>query len=145
MNEPRVIPVGTVLAPMENPKPRPRPDAPPAGRGDGRSAPPPKRTAGRGAAIKKRFSLLNGFADRAMATLTRAEIAAWVGLYRHAAPDGTVCASVGDLARRGGCSERAMRTALADLRRKGLLKRLKRGTLAGGPSVWRLGLPELPE
>ena len=88
------------------------------------------------------FALLNAFIDSALAEVGRAELAAWLILYRHAKPDGTVTASVGDLARRAGCTGRTMQTALAKLQSRGLVLRLKRGTLIGGPSIWRLLTPE---
>lgn len=103
----------------------------------------PKRSGG--SAVKRRFALLNWFADEGMRALRRrSEIGAWLGLYRHAKPDGTVSASVADLARRAGCSDRAMGDALRRLRQLGYVERIKRGTLAGGPSVWRLGIPDEP-
>ncbi|MBI4717164.1 MAG: helix-turn-helix domain-containing protein [Planctomycetes bacterium] len=86
--------------------------------------------------------MLNAFIDFALRELGRAELAAWLILYRHAKPDGIVTASVADLARRAGCTPRTMQTALKRLRSRQLLRRLKRGTLAGGPSIWRLATPE---
>lgn len=104
---------------------------------------PPKRKPGkRASAVRQRFGLLNAMLDRALPRLTRTELAAWLLLYRHAKPDGTVTASVGDLARRAGCCVRSMRYALKRLHAAGLVRRLKRGTLAGGPSVWRLMPPD---
>lgn len=102
------------------------------------------RSAGkRGGAVRRRFALLNAVADTALPLLKgRADFAAWLLLYRHAGPDGTVTASVADLARRAGCCESAMRRGLKRLQSAGLVERLKRGTLAGGPSVWRLLTPE---
>jgi len=85
---------------------------------------------------------LNAFIDGELPRRTRAELAAWLLLYRHAKPDGIVTASVADLARRAGRDESAMRRALKRLREAGLVDRIKRGTLAGGPSVWRLLTPE---
>jgi predicted transcriptional regulator len=86
---------------------------------------------------------LNAVADTALPLLrARTDFAAWLVLFRHAKPDGTATASVADLARRAGCCESAMRRALKRLRVAGLVERLKRGTLAGGPSVWRLLTPE---
>jgi len=136
--EPRIIPPGEVLPPME---PGRGPTRGPS-RGAEPTGPKPKRKPGRrGNAVRRRFRLLNAFLDRALPHLTRAAITAWLLLYRHAKPDGTVSASVADLARRAGCCESAMRRALKRLPLAELVERLKRGTLAGGPSVWRLLTP----
>ncbi len=104
----------------------------------------PKRATGkRRGVVRRRFALLNAVADTALPRLkSRTDYAAWLLLYRFAKPDGTATASVADLARRAGCCESAMRRGLKRLQSAGLVERLKRGTLAGGPSVWRLLTPE---
>lgn len=138
MNEPRIIPVGEESPPME---PADRP-ACCSGQSANNAEPKPKRSAGqRAGAVRRRFGLLNTFIDWALPRLCRTDVAAWLLLFRHAKPDGTVAASVADLAQRAGCQERAMRNALRRLQATGLVRRLKRGTLAGGPSVWRLLTP----
>ncbi len=110
-------------------------------RRDGKGA--PKRPAGKRGAVRRRFGLLNAFLDRSVPLVeSRAGLAAWMLLYRHAKPDGIVTAAVSDLARRAGCCESAMRRALKRLQSAGLVERIKRGTLAGGASVWRLLTPE---
>jgi len=97
----------------------------------------------RRAAVLRRFALLNAVADTALPRFRgRAELAAWLILYRHAKPNGTAKASVADLARRAGCCESTIKRALERLRRGGLVERVKRGTLAGGSSVWRLLTPD---
>lgn len=139
MTDPRIIPPGEVLPPMDlGERPARR-----NGRRSTEAEPPPKRKPGRGGGtVRRRFALLNAFIDGELPQRTRAELAAWLLLYRHAKPDGIVTASVADLARRAGRDESAMRRALRRLREAGLVERLKRGTLAGGPSVWRLLTPE---
>ena len=104
----------------------------------------PKRKAGKGGGkAGRRWKLLNAVVDKALPLFKgRAALAAWVVLFRHAKADGIVKASVADLARRAGCGESAMGRALRDLRAVGLVERIKRGTLAGGPSVYRLLMPE---
>ncbi|MBI4719094.1 MAG: hypothetical protein HY763_14925 [Planctomycetes bacterium] len=101
-----------------------------------------REAVGLGGAGRRRFALLNAFIDFALRERGRAELCAWLILYRHAKPDDTVTASVADLARRAGCTPRTMQTALKRLRSRRLLRRLERGTLAGGPSIWRLATPE---
>lgn len=139
--DPRIIPPGEVLPPMDLGERLARRNG--QSTGTHGPKPKPKRSAGkRGSAVRRRFGLLNAFLDRALPDLRRSDIAAWLLLYRHAKPDGTAAASVGDLARRAGCCDRAMRYALGRLQSAGLVERIKRGTLAGGPSVWRLLTPE---
>ena len=138
--EPRIIPPGEVLPPMDlGERPARR-----NGRAEGGTGSTPKRKPGkRGGAVRRRFALLNAVADIALPRFrARTEFAAWLVIFRHAKPDGTATASVADLARRAGCCESAMRRALKRLQSAGLVERLKRGTLAGGPSVWRLLMPE---
>jgi len=137
----RVIPIGHEPPAMDPVRKRRNGDS----EASERKAAPLKRVADdRGRVVRQRFALLNAVVDYALPGMRRSELAAWLVLYRHAKPDGTVVASVADLARRSGCSDRAMRTALPRMQSAGLLARLKRGTLAGGPSVWRLRTPEPP-
>lgn len=133
-SDPRILPGCSVLPPMESPGERP---ACRDGRALADAGPSSRRRA-----VRRRFSLLNAFVDGELRRCTRSEIAAWLLLYRHARPDGIVTASVADLAFRAGCDESAMRRALKRLRRSGLVERIKRGTLVGGPSIWRLVMPE---
>ena len=132
----RIIPPGETLPAMNPPGRSVRPGGETVGKN-----PPKRNTGNRGGAIRRRFALLNAFADRALPLLSQSGLAAWLVLFRHAKPDGTVSASVADLARRVGCCERAMRYGLRRLQDAGLVERLKRGTLAGGPSIWRLLMP----
>lgn len=137
MTDPRIIPPGEVLPPMD------LGERPARRNGRATTDAEPKRKPGRGGgAVRRRFALLNAFIDGGLPRRTRAELAAWLLLYRHAKPDGIVTASVADLARRTGCDESTIRRALKRLREAGLVERIKRGTLAGGPSAWRLLTPE---
>lgn len=140
MSEPRVIPPGETLPPMQEPG-EPRHSAEMNGRPTAACKAKSRSRASKGA-VKRRFALLNAFLDQAAAKLTRSELAAWLLLYRHAKADGIASASVADLARRAGCSERTMQSALGKLQCANLVERIKRGSLAGGPSVWRLLTPE---
>ena len=137
-HNPRIIPPGEVLPPMdvgERPKRQ-------SGRVAGDANKPAKRPPGKRGAAARRFALLNAVADTALPRFKgRADLAVWLLLFRHAKPDGTATASVADLARQAGCCERTMRRALKRLQAAGLVERIKRGTLAGGPSIWRLLTP----
>lgn len=84
-----------------------------------------------------RFAVLNGFVDCSIASLTRAELATWLVLYRDTRK-GTACTSADDIARRTGTSKRAILTAIDRLRKKGLLMRVFRGSINRGPSVYRV-------
>lgn len=118
-----------VLPPME-PR-RPREPAP--------TTTTPKRNPGRrGGAVRRRFALLNWFVDSVLAELGPVDSTIWFVLYRDARIDGTATAAVSDLSRRSGFCEAAVRRALRRLRDRGLVRRLKRGSLSGGPSVYRL-------
>ena len=138
MTDPRIIPPGEVLPPMDlGERPARR-----NGRAPTDAGPKPKRKPGRGGgAVWRRFALLNAFVDCALAQLGPVDVAVWLVLYRHGQRDGTATAAVSDLARRAGYCEAAVRRALRRLQKWGLIDRAKRGTLAGGPSVYRLWRP----
>ena len=147
--DPRIIPVGAEPPPLLTPMNLPNVTPPGrcgrmAGHRAERRARPQDGQARCGSVSRcgSAFALLNAFLDEAVPNLARAELAAWLLLFRHAKPDGVVSASVLDLARRAGCNESTMRRALQRLQAKGLACRIKRGSLAGGPSIWRLLPPE---
>jgi hypothetical protein len=134
----RIIPVGAEPPSMDPPRQPPTPKAPdrPVAKG-GR----PRRKGD----LARRFGLFNAVVDYAIRDMHCAELAAFVILWRHAKADGTVSASIADLARRGGCSRRAIQNGIKRLITKRLLERIKRGTLEGGPTLWRLVKPDPPE
>lgn len=135
MTDPRIIPPGEVLPPMD------LGDRPARRNGRAPTDAPPKRKPGRGGAVRRRFAMLNAFVDVALARLGPVDVAVWLVLYRHGQRDGTATAAVSDLSRRTGYADRAVRQALRRLRERGLIDRAKRGTLAGGPSIYRLRMP----
>jgi DNA-binding MarR family transcriptional regulator len=95
-----------------------------------------RRTTKRRSAL--RFEILNAFADRGMADLTRAEIAVWLILYRDTKPSGEARTSLGDLARRAGTDRQTASRAVGRLVRRKMLRVLRRGGLNRGPSVYRV-------
>jgi CRP-like cAMP-binding protein len=125
MNEPRIIPAGEVLPPMEAaPRRRERTEAAAAdGKGKRRHA--------------DRFAVLNGFVDAGMRGLSRAELHVWLALYRDTR-NGTARTSAADIANRAGLSRRAVTKATAKLRRRRLLTLVYRGGLNRGPSAYRV-------
>jgi len=87
---------------------------------------------------KGRFAVINTFADFTMAKLDRAEITAWLLLWRDTRPDGLARTSQADLASRAGCSVRQVNRAVQSLRRKGLLAVVHQGGLNRNVSVYRV-------
>ncbi len=98
--------------------------------------PTARRTTKRRAGL--RFEMLNAFADRGMADLSRAELAVWLILFRDTKSDGTARTSLDDLARRGGMDRQTASRAVGRLTRRKMLQVLKRGGLNKGPSVYRV-------
>ena len=124
MSEPRIIPPGQVLPPMDTDPSAPRPSA------------LRNRSAGKRQA-RDRFAVLNGFIDCTMGGLTRSELAVWLVLYRDTR-NGTARTSADDIAGRIGASKRAVLTALSKLQRRKLVTQVYRGGLNRGPSVYRV-------
>lgn len=85
----------------------------------------------------ERFATINGFVDCALADLSRAAALTWLVLWRDT-KNGTARTSAADIARRIGTSRRAVTTALADLKRKGLVTIVRRGGLNSGPTTYRV-------
>lgn len=105
-HDPRIIPVGGELPPMD---PRPeRPHKPTLGKAEEPKGKAGKRSAG------ERFRVLNNFVDFTLAELSRAEIAVWLILYRDTR-DGTARTGMTDMARRAGCSRWAVVSAVRKL------------------------------
>jgi hypothetical protein len=86
----------------------------------------------------ERFKVINTFADFCLTGLNRAEIAAWLLLWRDTKPDSTATTSQADLARRAGTSERTMRRAIDRLQRLKLITVVYKGSLRRGPSSYRV-------
>jgi predicted transcriptional regulator len=128
-HDPRIIPVGEELPPMEPRSDRSRKPTP--GKASGPKEKPGKRSAG------ERFRTLNTFVDFTLADLSRAEIAVWLILYRDTR-DGTARTGIMDLARRAGCDRSTVFRALRRLERIGLVKIVHRGGLGKGVSRYRV-------
>jgi hypothetical protein len=128
IHEPRIIPVGGELPPMDPipPKPRRRDDS------RDRGKPKAERSA------RGRFQCINAFIDATMAKLPPAERAAWLILWRDTKPNGLARTSQMSLARRAGVSDRAIRSALRRLEREGLVTVVHRGSLRAGASIYRV-------
>jgi len=88
--------------------------------------------------VPSRFGTLNGFVDFSMRELTRAEIAAWMELFRDTKKSGLVRTSHTDIARRSGTSPRSVVDAMRKLRARGLVTQLRRGNIHTGPSTYRV-------
>lgn len=84
-----------------------------------------------------RFAVLNSFVDVSLRELTKAETAVWLVLYRDTR-NGTARTSQADIARRAGLSVRAVKGAIKRLIKCGLLRRIWKGGLNRGPSIYRV-------
>jgi predicted transcriptional regulator len=91
-----------------------------------------------GRRAQDRFATINAFADFALGGLSRAGIAVWVLLWRDTKPDGLARTSQADLARRAGCDLSTVKRAVRKLVGAGLLERVRRGRLGGGPTTYRV-------
>jgi len=92
-----------------------------------------------------RFAVLNAFVDAGMMGLSRVELATWFALYRDTR-DGTACTSEESIAKRAGCSRRAVTKAIGKLRRRGLLVQVFKGGINRGPSRYRVvPMPKPPK
>jgi DNA-binding transcriptional MocR family regulator len=81
--------------------------------------------------------VLNAFLDCTAGRLSRAEVLAWLILYRDTR-NGTARTSHGDIARRAGIGRRNVVRAIGRLERRGLLGVVYRGGLNRGPSAYRV-------
>jgi hypothetical protein len=92
-----------------------------------------KAKPGKPAGDSGRWATLNAFVDASMVDMTRVEALAWIILFRDAR-NGTVCTGMSDIARRAGCSKRAVVDAVGSLVAKGLLSVVRKGRKNSGPS-----------
>jgi predicted transcriptional regulator len=97
----------------------------------------PRRERKGSAPSQGRFECLNNFVDFTLGSLTRAEIAVWMVLYRDAR-NGIATASIRDLADRAGCNKSSASRAVQMLVEKGLLKVVKQGGWKSGSSRYQV-------
>ena len=86
---------------------------------------------------KDRFEVLNSFVDCSLVGLSKADVATWLVLYRDTR-NGIAVTSQADIARRIGISDRAVRSSVGRLEKRGLLVVVRRGGLLQGPSKYRV-------
>jgi hypothetical protein len=98
---------------------------------------PANRSGAKGKTAGDRFKVLNAFVDWTLAKLSRATISVWLVLFRDTR-DGTARTGMTDLARRAGCSRRAVVSAVKKLEELGLLNVVYRGGLRRGVSRYRV-------
>jgi hypothetical protein len=103
---------------------------------EGRDPPARRRITKRASGL--RFEILNAFADRGRADLSRGELAVWLILYRDTRRDGTARTSLDDLVRRGGMNRQTASRAVGELVRWRMLQALSRGGLNQGSSSYRV-------
>ena len=135
MKTPKIIGVGNELP--GPPPARPRPEKGLPGQECIQECIDDPKPAARKAQSARRFQALNSFVDRAMATLTRAELAVWVILFRDER-DGTARTGRADLAHRAGCDRSTVTRALAGLVGRGLVEVTRRGGIRRGPNCYRV-------
>ena len=86
---------------------------------------------------KDRFDVLNSFVDCSLVGLSKSDVATWLVLYRDTR-NGIAVTSQADIARRIGVSDRAVRSSIGRLEKRGLLVVVRRGGLLQGPSKYRV-------
>lgn len=96
-----------------------------------------KSSGGKASAESSRFATLNAFVDQVMRHLSPIEATVWVALFRDTRR-GQVSTSNRDLARRTGCSLRAVHDAMQELRRLGLVADVRLSNRKGEPSVYAM-------
>jgi predicted transcriptional regulator len=86
---------------------------------------------------RDRFGVLNEFVDCSIGGLTKAELAAWLCLYRDTR-NGTASTSQADISRRANLSMRSVGKAIKKLTKCGLVAVVFQGGLNRGPSRYRV-------
>jgi len=84
-----------------------------------------------------RFRVLNSFVDSSLPGLSSVELKTWMILYRDTR-NGIAETSQVAIARRAGCSDRAVRKSIKSLEEKGLVQVVYRGALNRGASRYRV-------
>ena len=90
---------------------------------------------------RRRWALLNAFADSGMAALKPADAVVWFALFRHAGPDGVATVARGLLVNMTGLAANTVKTSLARLCAAGWVDRMRRGGPSGGVAVYRVQHP----
>jgi hypothetical protein len=129
---PRIIPVGEEPPPMDATGSPSSSNGTPRHQGEHGNKPKGTRQ------TRGRFQCVNAFIDATMAMLTPAGRATWLILWRDTKPNGLAIASQASIARRAGCSDRAVRDALRRLQAVGLLTVVHRGSLRRGASMYQV-------
>ena len=99
-------------------------------------AKPPAKGRAKGKA-PGRFGEINSFVDVTLRELKRAELAAWLVLWRDAR-SGTTTTSLTDIAERGGMTRRMAIHAVNRLREMGLVRLVRKGNQTRGPNVYAI-------
>jgi hypothetical protein len=91
--------------------------------------------------VQQRWKLLGDFVDIHQKSLTGAEVAVWLCLYRDTQKNGLAQTAQTYISTRTGYSKRQVIRSLISLRAKGLLKLVKRGNQFHGLSLYRVSCP----
>lgn len=156
MSQSKILPPGTVLAPVHQVSTVPASPTPtPGTAGDPPAARPARPRGNRGAEAggqqrgqSGRFQTLNAFVDGTMRELEPREAQAWLVLYRDTRPDGIARTGHHDMAARMGCSVATVKRILLALTKRGLVHQAFRGGPGRGPNGYRIqaepGTPGTP-
>ena len=97
----------------------------------------PKQSKTSKQATADRFGVLNAFVDCSLAGLSKADLITWLCLYRDTR-NGFATTAQTDIAKRGGLCVRAVRYAIKNLTKRGLIVRVYKGGINRGPSRYRV-------
>ena len=95
----------------------------------------------RAAFIARRFETANRFADHHQTDLDPAAALTWWTLLRHTGADGTASVAQARLAKQTGYTDKSIKRAVSDLKRRGLLAIVHQGGKNRGLSVYRILAP----
>jgi len=132
MTPSKVLPPGAVLPPLETgDAAEPAPTRSAARKGGRRSRRGSRRHA-------ERWRLVNRFLDDDAGSMSRGAVLVWLALWRDTKADGMACASIGNLAGRIRGSRNTVCRALSSLESRGLVEVVRRGSVNGGATVYRV-------
>lgn len=100
--------------------------------------PPGKSPEGKGTSVSERWDLLNTFTRDSMPMLGEAAIKVWLRLFTDTKRDGIAWAGGTYLATATGLTRRGVVKAVKELRGRGLVKLVHRGSVNGQPNGYRV-------
>ncbi len=89
-------------------------------------------------AVRRRWAMLNDFADHGMAGLRPSDAAVWLALFRHARADGVATVSRSRIEAMTGVNRKTITASLRRLADAGWIALLRRGGPNGGIAVYKV-------